>query len=696
VASEAGRVNRRNLAGASVSISLFLSMTPNLRRLRQALFAWLFLVCAAPVRAAAPPVAEANGVPHIPAVKVSAAPKIDGVLDDHAWTVAPKVADFWCIDLDKNPDEPTTMWMAYDAKHLYFAFHCKDSQPDGIVAVETKRNGSFRRDDHIELIIDPSHRHRREDGFSFAVTARGAMGEQIPGGSAYKIQWRGDWLGAAQRVADGYTVEMAIPLDILRYPSGQSSLGLYANRRHARTLERSTYPKMRGSFDRTRTADWVGLKLPTIHPPLRFMPYAMADLSRDARQPGYGFDLKQTFTNGLTSMLTVVPDFKNIEGDVLNLDFSYNERLAQETRPFFVEGRGFMPTTSLFASQRVRDMDAGFKTFGNLGATQFGMLGLYDDNRHRALAVGADHKLSEYLEVGTQYAGRFDGNTGRSASLFKANYSKPTKAGSYYAYADYATLLAGGSDHASDFWVGFNPSNRRLGGWLGYRTVGADYRPADGFVPERNLKRYSGGLEYEKKMSKGPIDEFSVNADARAAQRTTGPFFYRNANIEGFIGFRNGTGFSINPAYEDRQDGPALYQDRVFEGAFLWNRFKQYRQGRASVSLGKQSGGQLVQYRVSQGFRLGEKLTVSFSNEFRDGFDRGDRENQLQTIASVNYDFTPERGVGGRIVQRKRGTNGYLAYRQNVRHGMDAFIIIGDPNADKFEPRIALKTLFVF
>lgn len=665
------------------------------------LMAWTLGIDAEPLT-----VIKSNGVPVIPAIKVNPAPMIDGTLDEAVWKDVPSTSDFWCIDLDKEPAEPTIMQLAYDEHNLYFAFYCKDSQPDKIVAVETKRNGSFQRDDHIILHLDPTHLHRsKDDSFNFMVTARGTQGEEIPGGAAYKIEWRGDWQAAAHKVDDGYIIEMAIPLAMLRYPASQNIFGVWADRRHARTLERSTYPKMVGDFDRTKTADWIGLHLPTIRPPLRFMPYSMIDMSDDGEKPRLGFDLKKTFTSELTTILTAMPDFRNIEGEILSLDFSYNERLAKETRPFFVDGQGFMPSRMLFASQRVRDMDLGLKAFGNVGEAQLGFLGVYDGHKHRAAAFKLNNKLSEYFYVSGAFSGRFDNaidmndKDNKKAWQLSTNYSRPTVSGTPYAHADFSSLLASGDDiYSYNLELGFSPANRRLGGSLDYVYVGKNYKPADGFIPERDLVRIGGALEYEIKMSVGPIEEWKFDSGFSLARHTEGAFFYNRTEVDTFLGFRNGTGIALTPIFSQRREGDTLFKDKVLEFEYLWNRFKQYRQGRLEVTFGQQAGSNLFQIRLQQGFLFRQNFALNLRTEYRRGFDReeGRQVTNRRTILTLNYDFTPERGVVGRLVERDRSLNWYLAYRQNVRRGMDAFIIIGDPNSERFEKRLALKTVFVY
>src|SRR6476659_6470724 len=73
--------------------------------------------------------------PVIIAQKLDAPPKIDGVLDDRAWTAEPVATDEW---RSYNPlygdtiPQKTRVWVAHDADALYFAFQCDDPEPERI------------------------------------------------------------------------------------------------------------------------------------------------------------------------------------------------------------------------------------------------------------------------------------------------------------------------------------------------------------------------------------------------------------------------------------------------------------------------------------------------------------------------------------------------------------------------------------
>ena len=143
----------------------------------------------------------ARTAPIIDAVYTKTPPVIDGKLDDECWSQASRLEGFTCPGVDTPPPDETIGLVILDEQYLYVGFICRDKTPDDISAKETRRNGDVGRDDSVALALDPWHQHN--DFYQFTVTAAGTQAEQIPGGSATKIEWRGDWRGAAVRTADG-------------------------------------------------------------------------------------------------------------------------------------------------------------------------------------------------------------------------------------------------------------------------------------------------------------------------------------------------------------------------------------------------------------------------------------------------------------------------------------------------------------
>src|SRR5258708_21216042 len=97
---------------------------------RSAAVAALLLVAARP----APP---QEGVPfkrNVPAVRFTTPPVIDGDLSDPCWQQAAKLDRYVDVLYSTPVKDQTITYLGYDDQNIYVAFHCFDSQPNGIIA----------------------------------------------------------------------------------------------------------------------------------------------------------------------------------------------------------------------------------------------------------------------------------------------------------------------------------------------------------------------------------------------------------------------------------------------------------------------------------------------------------------------------------------------------------------------------------
>ena len=90
-----------------------------------------------------------------------------------------------------------------------------------------------------------------------------------------------------------------------------------------------------------------------------------------------------------------------------------------------------------------------------------------------------------------------------------------------------------------------------------------------------------------------------------------------------------------------------------------------------------------VKYRPTQKFQL----AASYQSVRHFDYDS-------QLIFSGNYDINPFDSVAGRIIQHGGDVNGYLAYRRTGNTGNEYYLILGDPNAQRFRPSIIAKAVF--
>ncbi|MCY3752248.1 MAG: carbohydrate binding family 9 domain-containing protein, partial [Gammaproteobacteria bacterium] len=148
----------------------------------------------------------------------SEAPKIDGDISDPVWSKATRIDKFYQIIPVRGaePSEITVVYMAYDENNLYFAFDCRVSQPDKILATVMQRDRELWQDDNIRVYLDPYDSSR--DAMAFLVNSLGTqMDLLIENNSNFYTEWDTIWDVEARRMDNGWTAEMAIPFRSISY-----------------------------------------------------------------------------------------------------------------------------------------------------------------------------------------------------------------------------------------------------------------------------------------------------------------------------------------------------------------------------------------------------------------------------------------------------------------------------------------------
>lgn len=153
-------------------------------------------------------VAEAPRRAPLPLVNiptVSAAPHIDGRLDDACWRAAATVGEFTDIRTGEPAEVGTTCRVAADDRALYVAFECVEPRPDDIVVRETSRDGQVWLEDSVELFVAPGA--RRPYAHVIVTTANVLLDEANQDPQA----WDPEIETAVGKGPDGWSVELALP-----------------------------------------------------------------------------------------------------------------------------------------------------------------------------------------------------------------------------------------------------------------------------------------------------------------------------------------------------------------------------------------------------------------------------------------------------------------------------------------------------
>ena len=662
-----------------------------------ALFLLGFAASAWPGETALP---REQAAPSFAAVVVTQAPVIDGKLDDPCWQQASHMEGFWRTDHDAPELERTEAWLCYTSRAIYVAFRCYDSEPSDIKATQKKRQGNFRDDDWVGLWLDVTN---RGSGFyAFRVNPVGTQLDSTPGGTSEKIEWKGDWRAAAAVDQGGWTAEMEIPFVILRYPNGQKTFRFDVERYLARKQDASLWPAgFARTFDPDRCARWTDISTPPV--PFRscVMPYALSVFSKDDEDRELltaGVDMKGTFPNGVVGMATANPDFRNLEDVVETIDFTFVERYLPEYRPFFQEGGGFFPPSSIFYSRRVEDFDFGLKSFGTMGSNRFGVLDTYSHGGKNHFAWNFEHQFGTTGSVAVFGAApRVPDEPRNIASGVYAGRDWPFDGGSKYASASWSASRTSGEGGDDQVDLNFGQWRRQGVGWgLHYFSIGPDFNAEDGYVPETGYRFFDARLEESRSYDQGALQSRYLSVHSAIGESEKG----RRQKITGNHnwGWRNGLSLSVGAAWGDRDGFPIT--DYWLAGD--WSRNDKYRRGGWGLEWGDELGFPSRYATVSQCFRIGQRWAGEARFEHSRSAEMGDDsivtppETMRQFVLTATHDITDERSLSSRLVCRTEGTNFYMAYRQRVRRGTDMLIVFGDPNADKWVSRVAVKAIWCY
>lgn len=306
--------------------------------------------------AVALPEADERGPLAVQAVRLAAAPRIDGALDDAAWQTAPAYDGFRRVF--RREGEPsgqrTVVRFAYDDAALYVAAWLYDTAPDSISSRLFRRDdGSDGESDRFIVFLDTFH--DRRTAYGFGVNAAGSLldvtyTDDRGNGDG---SWDGVWEGKAGRFAGGWTVEMRLPFSQLRFGRADvQTWGVNAMREVQRTGEMSMLRYLREDESGfvSRFAELRGLAGVRPGRGVEAVPYVTSRLDVAPAETGdpffdgtrahlnAGLDVRARVASNLTLSATVNPDFGQVEVDPAEVNLTAFETFYSEKRPFFVEG----------------------------------------------------------------------------------------------------------------------------------------------------------------------------------------------------------------------------------------------------------------------------------------------------------------------------------------------------------------------
>ncbi|PKG98000.1 carbohydrate binding family 9 domain-containing protein [Paraglaciecola sp. MB-3u-78] len=363
--------------------------------------------------------------------------KVDGELDDIQWQQAKELELNYVTRPFENTRPPVTTRVKIfeNGDTLYVAFIAQDPRVENISAFYRDRDGIWS-DDLVGIKLDTFNDSRL--AYQFFVNPHGIQADSIQnemtGGES--DSWDGIWQSAGKIVADGYQVEMAIPLRILNFEEGNENKvwGAELVRYYPRAdrLRISNMPRDRNnSCNLCQMGAIVGFKQAKQGKNLALVPTLVLGKGQsrdpeesfeweDSDNQEIGLDVKWGITPEISLQATLNPDFSQVEADVAQL--SINDTFAlffDEKRTFFLENADYFSSNyNLVYTRNVGAPDYGAKVTGRIDQHTFGIFVANDESttflvpgnlgssianveqESLNLALRYRYDLSEHLSIG--------------------------------------------------------------------------------------------------------------------------------------------------------------------------------------------------------------------------------------------------------------------------------------------------------
>jgi hypothetical protein len=544
------------------------------------------------------PTPDPTSTRRVRAIKVSEAIKIDGLLNEPAWSVAEAASDF--IQLQPNEGVPasekTEVRVLFDDRNLYVGIRAFDSESKHINARELVRDATFSNDDKVEILLDSYH--DRRNAFRFAVNPLGTQQDALitDEGRDVNISWDASWISEGRIDGEGYVVEIAIPLTTLRFTEGIESWGFNVARIIRRKNEENLWTSWQRSFGLERVSqagELSGLEDLRRRRVREIKPYASGEWREGAPLIGEnGFDAgvraraglevaKLGITPSLTAEFTVNPDFGQAEVDNQIVNLSRFSVFFPEKRDFFLENSGIFlfgrqGENQAFFTRRIGltdrgqpvPIDYGVKVTGKVGPYNVGFLQVQTRKLgHTSTGLGIPRQHFTVLRVKRDilersYVGAILVNRQGAAATGAGNYNRVGGVDAEFNLTDHYKLKA--------FWMGSaSPGVRSSAGSSRiesifendlyrfitvYEDVGAKFNPEVGFIERNGIHQYFGQFAYKPRPKFIPhVQQMEFETQIEYYTDRAGKLATRQTELSWDTIFKNSSEFFFRPL-EDVND----------------------------------------------------------------------------------------------------------------------------------------------
>lgn len=525
---------------------------------------------------AAVTVASSSGKTTHRVPRAESAVKLDGSLDEAAWSRALELE----LPYETTPGDnipasvETSCKLLYDDDHLFVGCNAIDPEPNAIRARLSDRDRAFQ-DDFVGIVLDTFNDERR--AFEFFVNPLGVQMDMVMDDvqGNEDSSWDAIWDSAGKVHETGYSVEMAIPFSSLRFQRGDGDqtwgidmLRIYPRdaryRMGLNRLERDM------SCYLCQTQKIVGFASASPGKNLEITPTLTG--VRTEGLPGNGpngelVEQDESYEPGLTARWgitpnltlsgTLNPDFSQVEADSARLDVNESFTLFfPEKRPFFLEGSDYFDTPlSAVYTRQVSNPNWGVKLTGKEGPNTMGLF-IAEDDQTTFIRPGLEgSRVGALDEKSYDLATRYRRDLGEKSSVGFIGTLRTAEDSDYdnavvgvdalvrpgdvqtirlqYLRSDTTDLGIGLDGESGDAWFAsyrYSPENYTLR--ASHNSRDANFRADLGFIPRVDFEQTVVGGEYRwYGDDAGWFNRISLGGDWDQTHDSAGEFVEREAEL---------------------------------------------------------------------------------------------------------------------------------------------------------------------
>lgn len=668
---------------------------------------------------------------------------LDGVPDEAAWQgLEPYPLTTYVPEAGNEPSQRTDVRVGYTDAYLYVGARLYDSEPGEIRVTSYKRDYIGRGSSLFGIMLDTFNNN--ETALAFFTSPAGIRTDfsiinDAEGRPPFNSDWNTFWDVETRQGAEGWSVEMRIPLSSLRYQvrDGKVTMGMSLLRWIARESEGSVYPARPndwgfwGQFKPSQAQD-VAISGVESSSPLQITPYVLGGASQEhslnqagtawVREDDFtwdlGGDLKVGLSSNFTLDLTLNTDFAQVEADNQQVNLTRFSLFFPEKRKFFQERSSLFEfqlgyRSRLFYSRRIGINNGmqipilgGLRLTGTAGEWDVGVMNMQTGAKG---SVPTENfgvvRLRRKVFNPNSYAGGiftsrldFDGGYNYAYGLDGVFHL----GGETYAGYNLAQTLDSGYDNEP---LSLDPTFLRLewetrnvegfGYNLEYIRSGKNFEPGVGFLTRDNFTQVGDNIYYGWFAGEdSPVMNYRIQLTARGFIRNEdGSMESGSLNPQIDVSFNSGASINAGPSmeYEHLQsDFNLLGEITIPAGEYTFYKFSgRYNTtsskdltARGSFELGEFYDGYRWSWDVSPSWSISPQLNLGGYYEInRLNFpDRGQDFTAHVARLRLEYYFSTELSVStfAQYSNAAGRITSNFRLRYNPREGNDLYLVYNE------------------